>query len=354
MSMNNVKQFVAGAGRAGKGLRGIGLVIKSLYTTICHLVFYVAAQDSTVVHGATDDHVSTTAMAAPTALKDCVATANALISALNGHLSEAATASGAGAHLAVDATNPVTAAQPALLYYTASRGTAPHAKTDAALSGQAILAPATLADVQTSANALKVAFNTHIAEVGTTSAAGAHLAADATNTVATANATDQTTSNALLNALNTALNAHLTQAGVHFHNDTTAALATANASDLPTSIALATALAAFYNAHIARAAAPVLVASTSDGDGGLENCIRLMSAWKIGMNAHLTQSGVHFHNDSTSALATAAPTDLPSLQTILAAGVTYFNAHVDRAIGGIGIAIDTAGDVVGGAPSDLI
>lgn len=60
-----------------------------------------------------------------------------------------------------------------------------------------------LASAQTAANDIKAKFNTHIASTTF------HYTADATNTIAAANASDQTTLNTLLNAMKTAINAHI-------------------------------------------------------------------------------------------------------------------------------------------------
>lgn len=76
-------------------------------------------------------------------------------------------------------------------------GTSPAIATaDASVAG-------TVTSVIALVNATKAAFNTHI---GSTTY---HYAADGTNTIATADATDQTTANALANAIKTALNAHI-------------------------------------------------------------------------------------------------------------------------------------------------
>jgi len=108
---------------------------------------------------------------------------------------------------------------------------------------------ANLAAVQVLLNAIKAAWNLHLANTD------AHVAADATNVVATANATDQASSNALANALKTAFNAHIVLAAAHrgIAGDgkiTTAVVATTNAVDLPTSQALTAALLIAYNAHV--------------------------------------------------------------------------------------------------------
>lgn len=118
---------------------------------------------------------------------------------------------------------------------------------------------ADLPSVIVMANNLKAEINVHIAnaiDATTTDAAygaGIHVAADATNPVSAAAASDQGTADTLLNAIKTAFNAHLTQAGVHITNDATNTCNTTNASDLGTSITLANALQTKINAHFAAA-----------------------------------------------------------------------------------------------------
>jgi hypothetical protein len=107
---------------------------------------------------------------------------------------------------------------------------------------------------QTLGNALKAAYNTHIASTD------AHDAADATNGVSSANATDQSSLNTLLNEMKTDFNAHLILSAAHgarVAGDgrvTVATVATANASDLSTSIALVNALKRAINVHFASGA----------------------------------------------------------------------------------------------------
>ena len=67
----------------------------------------------------------------------------------------------------------------------------------------ALVVATDLATAMTLANGIKSDYNTHCASVVV------HYNADATNTIATANATDQTTLNTLLNAMKTAMAAHL-------------------------------------------------------------------------------------------------------------------------------------------------
>jgi hypothetical protein len=100
----------------------------------------------------------------------------------------------------------------------------------------------------------------HLADGGSAFNAygGAHKAADATNialiayaTIAKLTATStQGQLNTLLNALKTVALAHVSQAGVHFTADATNTVAAADATDLASSETLANALKAWANAHI--------------------------------------------------------------------------------------------------------
>lgn len=97
------------------------------------------------------------------------------------------------------------------------------------------------------ANALKALYNLHRVRTD------AHVAADATNTLATADATDLTTCGALLNAMKTAFNAHVAQAGVHINNDTNTVTAANFVSTQAEANTLANDIQTKLNAHMARA-----------------------------------------------------------------------------------------------------
>jgi len=51
-------------------------------------------------------------------------------------------------------------------------------------------------------------------------------------------------------------------------------------------------------------------------------------------NAHLTQSGVHFTNDTTNDDSTTAASDAPTSQALATALTSAFNAHIQAALGG--------------------
>ena len=111
--------------------------------------------------------------------------------------------------------------------------------------------PTDLPTVITFVNALKVVLNQHLPSAGDL---GAHRTASATS-ISSADATDQTTANTLINEEKADYNTHLTESGVHINNDATNNTTAANATDLATSITLATELRTDYLAHTAAAVA---------------------------------------------------------------------------------------------------
>jgi len=109
---------------------------------------------------------------------------------------------------------------------------------------------AALPAVLLAANAAKVAYNAHVASVcDATSGLGAHLAADATNPTAVADATDQDTANALLNDIKAKYAAHRVLTSSHPQADATNTVTSADATNLATSITLANELVTKLNAH---------------------------------------------------------------------------------------------------------
>ncbi len=111
-----------------------------------------------------------------------------------------------------------------------------------------------LATSITLANNLKKVLNRHMADGLDAFGCGCHTVADTTNVVTTADAATLLAEvQTLLNAIKTKFNAHLTQSGVHPNNDGTNTEATANATDQTTANALAISLKAKINAHMASA-----------------------------------------------------------------------------------------------------
>lgn len=97
---------------------------------------------------------------------------------------------------------------------------------------------ATQAQANARANALKVAWNAHVARVGTFAADGPHKTADATNVIAAADASGLASCITLINALLAAVIGHGNQATVHFANDTGAGgTGAAITTDPPTTLA---------------------------------------------------------------------------------------------------------------------
>lgn len=129
----------------------------------------------------------------------------------------------------------------------------------------------------------------------------------ASDTVATANATDLTTSIALTNSLKKTINRHYASAYVlpatgGAHKTANTAISTADGTDLTTSVTLANAIKASYNTHIA---------STT----------------------------FHANADGTNAVAAANATDQATLNTLVNAQKTAFNAHIISAPAGMMISV---------------
>lgn len=129
----------------------------------------------------------------------------------------------------------------------------------------------------------------------------------ANDTVATANATDLTTSIALTNSLKKTINRHYASAYVlpmqgGAHKTANAAISTADGTDLTSSVTLANAIKSSYNTHIA---------STT----------------------------FHANADGTNAVAAANATDQTTLNTLVNAQKTAFNAHIISAPAGMMISL---------------
>lgn len=136
----------------------------------------------------------------------------------------------------------------------ADRGVFAHVGSTPAID--TVDASASLPTVIALANAIRTAYEAHRVDVT------AHDAADSTNTIAAPAATDQASSNTLLNELQTDLNAHMALAASHQASGrprlggagglaATAADATTVATDLTTSFALANSLKRTFNRHAA-------------------------------------------------------------------------------------------------------
>jgi hypothetical protein len=109
-------------------------------------------------------------------------------------------------------------------------------------------------------SALQVSYTTHIASAcDATTGQGAHLATDATNVLVAAVPTDLASCETAVNELKAQFNAHLALTSSHPVADATNTVSTADASNLSTTEALANALKTKFNAHIAAAmTAPAL------------------------------------------------------------------------------------------------
>lgn len=94
--------------------------------------------------------------------------------------------------------------------------------------------PTDLDTAKTAATAIKAAYNLHCA----VASGQHHKAADATNVVTVADASDETTLVALVNDIKAKLTAHMASTSVHYFADTKHAVTTADATDTATAIAL--------------------------------------------------------------------------------------------------------------------
>lgn len=121
----------------------------------------------------------------------------------------------------------------------------------------AAVATANATDLTTSIaliTALQVAYTAHIASAcDPLTGIGAHIAADATNVLAAAVPTDLTTSETAANELKAQYNLHRVVTADHAVADATNAVSTTAAVDLATTVALANAVKVALNAHCAAA-----------------------------------------------------------------------------------------------------
>lgn len=124
------------------------------------------------------------------------------------------------------------------------------------LAPTAIVATANASSLATSialANAMKAAYNTHIASiVSATTGQGAHIISGGTAN-ATAAATDLATTITLANALKAAYNTHVALATAHPTADATNTTTSADATDQSSVNTLLNEFKADFNAHIAAA-----------------------------------------------------------------------------------------------------
>jgi hypothetical protein len=236
-------------------------------------------------------------------------------------------------------------------------------------------ATATLTTLMALANDEKAKVNAHVALTGI---GGAHLVADATNVVTSADATDHPTTVTLLTELKTDLEAHDTQAGVHLNNDTisiaasvgqgvlfdllnelkvdyeahrvltagsvhgaadsTNVLSAADAADQATAITLANDLRTQYEAHRVLTAASVHGAEdttdviTAPVATDLASVLILANDLRAQYEAHrvLTAGSVHGGADSTNTVTEAATAELSAMATLANELKTDFNAHAAK------------------------
>lgn len=179
------------------------------------------------------------------------------------------------------------------------------------------------ADLIALVNELKADYNTHRASTVF------HVAADSTNVVASANATDLATAITLVNEFKADFNAHLEQSGVHQVDDSTNPVTVANATNLQTAVALAHALKDAYNAHLVNAGShghdDTSNATAASNAVTLSDAHTLLNELKADFNLHRAQSGTHLSSDT--AVATADSSDSTTAQALANALKVKFNAH---------------------------
>jgi uncharacterized protein YciI len=221
-------------------------------------------------------------------------------------------------------------------------------------------------------NDVKTRYTEHIASIGQE---GAHIAADTTNVVSAADASDHPTAVALMTELKTDLEAHDSQSGVHVNNvaitvtasvnqgvfydllneikvdyeahrvltaggvhggaDNTNAVTAADATTLATAIALANDLRTQYEAHRVMTSGSVHTnpdntnVITAPVATDLATALALANDLRAMYEAHriLTSGPVHGAADSTNVVTEAATAELADMVTMVNELKVDFNAH---------------------------
>lgn len=193
------------------------------------------------------------------------------------------------------------------------------------------------------ANDVKAKYTTHAASTGNT---GAHVAADATNAISAADATNHPTSVTLLGDIKTQMAAHDAQSGVHTVNDTITTSSSVNTGVL---FDLLNELKTDYEAHRVLTAGGVHGAADSTNAVTAANAtttataVTLANDLKTQYEAHriLTASSEHGAADSTNVITAADSTDLATVLVLANDLKTQYEAH----------RVLTAGSVHGAADS---
>lgn len=197
-----------------------------------------------------------------------------------------------------------------------------------AADGTNVVASANATDLATAitlVNEMRADYNAHLSQ------SGVHQLADASNSVSSPVATTLQAAVTLAHELQDKYNAHLAQLGVHGHDDTSNAVSATAAIDLSTSIALVNEIKADYNLHRVASGSHVaddtvnVVSSVDASD--LATAITLANEIKGDYNAHLAQSGVHVTNDTSNAVTTANASDQTTLNALVNALKAAYNLH---------------------------
>lgn len=127
------------------------------------------------------------------------------------------------------------------------------------------------------------------------------------------------------------------QGGDWFNPTSTPLTITGLTTDLTTCEALAEEVRGVLHCHLADDSAHLLADTVNvafDGYAAATTqalAITLANAEKLNYNAHMAQSGIHQHDDSTNTVSASDATDLASLQTLLADIKTKVNLHMANA-----------------------
>jgi hypothetical protein len=249
---------------------------------------YAAHRASTTYH-VTADAVNVVSLAAATNLAEAIALLNDLKAKFNPHLTQATIHQVGDAVNSVttgDATNLQTAVRLANVLKDALNTHFTqfdvHGHDDTTNTLASLVAPAVDTDCYPILNDLKAKYNLH--RVYTQS----HLAADATNTVTSVNATDNASAFTLANELKVKFNLHLAQSGVHVVSDVTNDISSANATSAGTLVTLTTEIQAGYDSHRTQTQGSYHVHGTNDGVNGVSTAMTELIA-HVGTGVNLNK-----------------------------------------------------------------
>lgn len=180
----------------------------------------------------------------------------------------------------------------------------------------------------TMANAIKAAYNLHLAE------ATVHTVDDTVNDVTASDATDEASLVTLVNEIKADFNLHRVEATVHDVDDDKNVVATANATDTATAVTLINAIKAAYNLHLAQhvhKVPDVTNVLTAPASSNLATAITLLNELRTAYAAHRVSTTHHDNADSTNTVASGACTDRATAVTLANQLKTAYAAHRTQA-----------------------